>query len=268
MMEQQVPAGKDLYLSVNYAVCQDIRVISSGLNLPLRGLVSWKGQEVNVAAIPTGADPDVGAESEEMVYLGISDFFLNSYAAALYKAEAMEKKLNLDNAYVKFWRNIKKIKHRNEDINAEIQIRELPIIHINREEGISVRPRVRVQFISGEKKPKQFQDVTVECKIAVQIEVKENKLTIPLDKIKCKLETNVVMEWLTKKPLTRVIKNMLYDVLKEGVPIPLPPNINLIQGPAHYRDGFMVLAGSVNWTAEAMKTLAEQMRDHVFRMLE
>ncbi|KAI4797886.1 hypothetical protein KUCAC02_024782, partial [Chaenocephalus aceratus] len=152
---------EELKLAMDYSVSEDITVTPSGLDLPLRGLVYLEGQE-NVPVNTEGADLDLGTDRKEMLYLGISDFFLNSYAASLYEGEAMTRT----------WE----------------------------------KARTR---------------------------------------------------------LTNYIKAQLEGALKDGVKIPLPPKITFVQGPVTYHEGFMVLAGSLDWTEDAMKTLVETILDGV-----
>ncbi|CAI5657759.1 unnamed protein product [Oreochromis niloticus] len=76
---------KDLNISIDYSLSKDIEVRSHSLDVPFKGLVFRQGQGVDAGSIRTGTDP-VFTQTDQMIYVGISEFVFNSVAMMLYKS--------------------------------------------------------------------------------------------------------------------------------------------------------------------------------------
>ncbi|XP_039866440.1 phospholipid transfer protein-like isoform X2 [Simochromis diagramma] len=76
---------KDLNISIDYSLSKDIEVTSHNLDVPFKGLVFRQGQGVDAGSIRAGTDP-VFTQTDQMIYVGISEFLFNSVAMMLYKS--------------------------------------------------------------------------------------------------------------------------------------------------------------------------------------
>uniref|UniRef100_A0AAZ1X5W3 Lipid-binding serum glycoprotein C-terminal domain-containing protein n=2 Tax=Oreochromis aureus TaxID=47969 RepID=A0AAZ1X5W3_OREAU len=76
---------EDHQLDLDYSLTSDIAVTSRSLDISFKGLMSVHGQAVDTDSIRPGKEP-VFTETNKMVYVGISEFFFNGAAMAIYKS--------------------------------------------------------------------------------------------------------------------------------------------------------------------------------------
>ncbi|XP_019212310.1 phospholipid transfer protein isoform X3 [Oreochromis niloticus] len=76
-------------LDLDYSLSSDIAVTSRSLDMSFKGLMSVRGQAVDTDSIRPGKEP-VFTETNKMIYVGISEFFFNGAAMAIYKSGPFE----------------------------------------------------------------------------------------------------------------------------------------------------------------------------------
>ncbi|XP_015260328.1 PREDICTED: uncharacterized protein LOC107104755, partial [Cyprinodon variegatus] len=71
--------------TISYALSEKIRVTSTSIDVPFKGLVFRQGESINGSLIKSGSNP-VWSDANWMAYICISEFLFNSAAMSLYES--------------------------------------------------------------------------------------------------------------------------------------------------------------------------------------
>uniref|UniRef100_A0A669CH91 Bactericidal permeability-increasing protein n=1 Tax=Oreochromis niloticus TaxID=8128 RepID=A0A669CH91_ORENI len=156
-------------LDLDYSLSSDIAVTSRSLDMSFKGLMSVRGQAVDTDSIRPGKEP-VFTETNKMIYVGISEFFFNGAAMAIYKSGPFEV-------------NVPKLEGLKSVVNLLLgavgiqpgpwtaELTEAPIIQISKA-GLSATVNFKAQ---PKAKQKGF---LMTCKVDMNVEFKERHLTM------------------------------------------------------------------------------------------
>ncbi|CAI5660565.1 unnamed protein product [Oreochromis niloticus] len=223
-------------LDLDYSLSSDIAVTSRSLDMSFKGLMSVHGQAVDPGSIRPGKEP-VFTETNKMVYVGISEFFFNGAAMAIYKSGPFEV-------------NVPKLEGLKSVVNLllgavgiqpgllKVKLTKAPIIQI-RNAGLNATVDIETQS-EGQ------QSVFVSCKLDMNVKFEASRLIPVIKTPKCKVETQKIIG----KIVVGAAKAIFYFVDKwfdKGIPIPLPIDLSFIDAKTQFEEGYLVVGGSLNF---------------------
>ncbi|XP_040919472.1 phospholipid transfer protein-like isoform X2 [Toxotes jaculatrix] len=263
----------DFGISIDYSLIRDVQVTAASLDLSFKGLAHRRGEAAAVTS--DGVDP-VFPGNERMAYLGVSQLFFDSAAVSFYNAGAMGKKLEevtsvpakvllrLRQFFTQPWR-------LSAPLSAEVGLTEAPRIRIT-PHGVTVNVRARLRAASTppSRAPHVIASVSATCEVSVRVTVDGNRLTLPYQQVSCSVVTSNSVKQQLVKPLNTLLTNRISDFMEgwfaRGVQLPLPEGVSFTQGTIQYHDGFALVGGDLDFSAEGRRNLqrhlgGEQSRD-------
>ncbi|XP_032443811.1 phospholipid transfer protein-like [Xiphophorus hellerii] len=260
------PLPLDLGINFDYTLTTDIQVTTTSLDMAFKGQAYRQPQPPPV--VEKVMEP-VFKENTMMAYVGVSEFFFNSAAKCLYEAGALTKDLDKKNS--KALKAVLRVKqfftqpwNLDKPLKAQVKLTEAPTISLTQCDGFIFNMRVRVKAIAPETETPVF-SVSAVCPGSVRVTIEGNRLTLPSKDINCRIVTsNKVRDFLVvplNKMMNKEAKEFLSGWFGDGVEIPIPPEINFIQGNVQYEDGYVVVGGSLSSTPAGRQRLAEMGRN-------
>uniref|UniRef100_A0A3Q2W6M3 BPI fold-containing family C protein-like n=2 Tax=Haplochromis burtoni TaxID=8153 RepID=A0A3Q2W6M3_HAPBU len=170
-------------LDLDYSLSSDIAVTSRSLDMSFKGLMFVHGKDVDTNSIKPGIEP-VFTETNHMVYVGISEFFFNGAAMAIYKSGPFEV-------------NVPKLEGLRSIVNVllgavgiqpgllKVKLTEAPIIQISKA-GLSATVDIETQS-EGQ------QSVHVSCKLDMNVKFEASRLIPVVKTPKCNVETQKII---------------------------------------------------------------------------
>uniref|UniRef100_A0A3Q3JR06 Lipid-binding serum glycoprotein C-terminal domain-containing protein n=1 Tax=Monopterus albus TaxID=43700 RepID=A0A3Q3JR06_MONAL len=266
-MLDTIPMSAEVFpgLGINllYSVTRDVQVTATTLDLSFKGLVYQQGEDI--AAVNTGVDP-VFSETNLMAYVGVSEFFLNKIATSLYNAGALKKKYEgvpsrFARSAVRFLQFFRQPWHLFNNLATEVGLTELPVLTITQHDGLTIRVRVRVRAVStpAAREPSVITSVSAICQVSGKPGIQGNLLTLPHQDVRCSIVTKNAVRDVLVRPLNTKLSDSLSDFLGgcfgQALPVPLPQGVIFTQGMVTYHDGFMVVAGDLNFTPTGRRNI-------------
>ncbi|CAI5660568.1 unnamed protein product [Oreochromis niloticus] len=231
---------EDRQLDLDYSLSSDIAVTSRSLDISFKGLMSVHGQAVDTDSKRAGKEP-VFTETNKMVYVGISEFFFNGAAMAIYKSGQLEFNVPEMEGISKAGQEISGIKPG--PWTAELT--EAPIIQISKA-GLSATVNFKAQHKDEQKV------FLMTCKVDMNVEFKERHLTMKFKLPKCDDKSGKIIEKI-KAFFVNILHELITKWFAEEIPIPLPPELSLINAKTQYEEGYLVVGGSLTFNPQSSR---------------
>ncbi|XP_019212309.1 BPI fold-containing family C protein-like [Oreochromis niloticus] len=232
---------EDRQLDLDYSLSSDIEVTSRSLDISFKGLMSVHGQAVDTDSIRPGKEP-VFTETNKMVYVGISEFFFNGAAMAIYKSGPFDFNVSK----LKGWKRL-----FNPGLGAlgiepgpwTAELTEAPIIQISKA-GLSATVNFKAQ---PKAKQKGF---LMTCKVDMNVEFKERHLTMKFKLPKCDDKTGKIIEKI-KAVFVNILHELITKWFVKEIPIPLPAELSIIDAKTQFEEGYLVVGGSLTFNPQS-----------------
>ncbi|XP_008414707.1 phospholipid transfer protein-like [Poecilia reticulata] len=250
----------DLGINFDYTLTRDIQVTATSLDMTFKGLAYRQPQPPPV--VQKVVEP-VFTENDLMAYVGISEFFFNSAARCLYEAgfltdrinsRAMEAASRVKQFFTQPW-------NLDQPLKSQVGLTEAPTISITQRDGFIFNMRIRVKVTAREARTPDVFSVSAVCPVSMMVTIERNRLTLPSKDINCRIETSNTFKKVMVVPLNKLINNEATKFLSgwfgEGVEMPIPPEINFIQGNIRYEDGYVVVGGNLRPTPAGRQRVGE-----------
>ncbi|XP_007565038.1 phospholipid transfer protein-like [Poecilia latipinna] len=260
------PLPLDLGINFDYTLTRDIQVTATSLDMTFKGLAYRQPQPPPV--METVVEP-VFMENTLMAYVGISEFFFNSAARCLYEAGSLSKNFDrINSRAMKFALRVKQFFTQpwnlDQPLEGQVGLTEAPTISITQCDGFIFNMRIRVKVIAPETRRPDVFSVSAVCSVSMMVTIERNRLTLPSKDINCRIETSNKVRKVLVAPLNKLMNNEATKFLSgwfgEGVEIPIPPEINFIQGNVRYEDGYVVVGGDLRSTPAGRQRVADMVR--------
>ncbi|XP_005462663.1 phospholipid transfer protein [Oreochromis niloticus] len=229
---------EDHQLDLDYSLSSDIEVTSSSLDISFKGLLSVHGKAVDPGSIRPGREP-VFTETNKMVYVGISEFFFNGAAMAIYKSGPFEFNVpEMEGLLVGLGQKIMEIKPG--PWTAELI--EAPIIEISNDDLSATA------YFKAQRKAK-LNGFLMTCRFKMDIEFKERLLIMNIQEPKCKEKAGKIKGKFLAF-LVNVFHERITKSLVKEIPIPLPAELSLINATNQFEEGYLVVGGSLTFNPQ------------------
>uniref|UniRef100_A0A669E0Q8 Bactericidal permeability-increasing protein n=1 Tax=Oreochromis niloticus TaxID=8128 RepID=A0A669E0Q8_ORENI len=261
-------------LDLDYSLSSDIAVTSRSLDMSFKGLLSVHGKAVDPGSIRPGREP-VFTETNKMVYVGISEFFFNGAAMAIYKSGPFEFNVpEMEGLLVGLGQKIMEIKPG--PWTAELI--EAPIIEISNDDLSATA------YFKAQRKAK-LNGFLMTCRFKMDIEFKERLLIMNIQEPKCKEKAGKIKgKFLVRRQcsnrftsislyqqifiiiiiiiiitcvslfvqafLVNVFHERITKSLVKEIPIPLPAELSLINATNQFEEGYLVVGGSLTFNPQ------------------
>ncbi|XP_035525666.1 phospholipid transfer protein-like, partial [Morone saxatilis] len=260
-----VPGGQEII--IDYSVTGDVRVSANSLDIPFRGFVSTPGSNVDPDSIRKGEDP-VFTQTDQMAYVGISEFFLNSATTSLHRAGAMSMTDQVTQpiwwGFLKFLQVFTHPFDLMNPMSSEVVVVEVPEISITQDKGVILKvPKVIYKCTAGQ----DVLSVEASCTVALKVAVEENYLILPSDDVVCTITTSSWIKSNMVKPLnwyvSYKVKTFLRGLFDKGLHIPLPEGMGFTQGNIVYQNGYLVVGGSLRLAPSGGEKVVELVMSNI-----
>ncbi|XP_005462673.2 phospholipid transfer protein-like [Oreochromis niloticus] len=232
---------EDRQLDLDYSLSSDIGVTSRSLDISFKGLMSVHGQAVDTDSIRPGREP-VFTETNKMIYVGISEFFFNGAAMAIYNSGPFE--FNVPE--LEGWKS-----GLNPGLKAlgikpgiwTVELTEAPIIEISK-----AGPSATVNF-KAQNEAHQIKFLMI-CQFNMDIGFKERLLIMNIQKPKCKDKTGK-----TNAEILAGVVNVFHKPITKrfvpDIPIPLLAELSIIDAKTQFEEGYLVVGGSLTFNPQS-----------------
>uniref|UniRef100_A0AAX7UXH4 Bactericidal permeability-increasing protein n=1 Tax=Astatotilapia calliptera TaxID=8154 RepID=A0AAX7UXH4_ASTCA len=231
-------------LDLDYSLSSDIAVKSRSIDISFKGLISVHGQAVDTDSITAGKEP-VFTETNKMIYVGISEFFFNGAAMAIYNSGPFE-------VNVPKLEGLKNLVQKTLKIEPglwTVELTKAPIIKIIKT-GLSELSGLSatVNFKAQHKDQQTYFPMI--CKVNMDVEFKERLLIVNIQKLKFEDEARSingnVLAFLVKVFHKRITKWLVKEI-----PIPLPAELSIIDAKTQFEEGYLVVGGSLTFNPQS-----------------
>ncbi|XP_072412972.1 phospholipid transfer protein isoform X1 [Chiloscyllium punctatum] len=257
----------DSYVGIDYSFLSDPDVKADWMDMEFKGMFYPLGNEndtlVNNAVVP------LVKRSQRMVYISVSEYFFDSamysyYKAGVLKTEIPESKMSVDLAYLlrtTFFGAIILLAPTSSAKEAplllDLEVTSAPHCTI-KPSGItvSVNALMNVILLPPNSKPVMLSSIIMESRLNAKVSLKGKKLGMKLDLKRFRMySSKSTLESLALIPLQTPIKALVHFTVmplinertQEGVQIPLPEGIDLINETMRNHMGFLSIGADLHF---------------------
>ncbi|XP_026012257.1 BPI fold-containing family C protein-like, partial [Astatotilapia calliptera] len=271
-------------LDLDYSLSSDIAVKSRSIDISFKGLISVHGQAVDTDSITAGKEP-VFTETNKMIYVGISEFFFNGAAMAIYNSGPFE-------VNVPKLEGLKNLVQKTLKIEPglwTVELTKAPIIKIIKT-GLSELSGLSatVNFKAQHKDQQTYFPMI--CKVNMDVEFKERLLIVNIQKLKFEDEARSIngnvlvrrqcsnrftpislyqqifimiiiiiiiiiiitcVSLFVQAFLVKVFHKRITKWLVKEIPIPLPAELSIIDAKTQFEEGYLVVGGSLTFNPQS-----------------
>ncbi|XP_048406389.1 phospholipid transfer protein isoform X2 [Stegostoma tigrinum] len=257
----------DPYVGIDYSFLSDPDVQTDWMDMEFKGMFYPLDNEndtlVNNAIVP------LVKSSQRMVYISVSEYFFDSamysyYKAGILKTEIPESKMSVDLAYLlrtTFFGAIILLAPTSSAKEAplllDLEVTSAPHCTI-KPSGItvSVSALMNVILLPPNSKPVMLSSIIMESRLNAKVSLKGKNLGMKLDLKRFKMHSSKsTLESLALIPLQTPMKALLHFTVMpiinartlEGVQIPLPEGIDLINETMRNHMGFLSIGADLHF---------------------
>ncbi|XP_041059964.1 phospholipid transfer protein isoform X2 [Carcharodon carcharias] len=257
----------DQYVGIDYSLLNDPDVKSDWMDMEFKGMFYTLGNE-NETLLNNGIIPLVKG-NQRMVYISVSEYFFDSamysyYKAGVLKTEIPENKMSMDLAYLlrtTFFGAIILLtptsSAREAPLLLDLEVTSAPRCTI-KPSGITVTVNalMNVILLPPNSKPVTLSSIIMESKLNAKVSLKGKKLAMKLDLKRFRMySSKSTLESLALIPLQTPMKALLQftvmpiinERILEGVQIPLPEGIDLINETVKNHMGFLSIGADLHF---------------------
>lgn len=263
----------DQYIGIDYSLSNDPVVTSRSLDINFRGMF-FKLSDQNDTLMNQAIEPII-SEYDRMVYLALSEFFFDSgmfsyYKAGIFQTDIVNEKMPKDLQMLlktTYFGTIVMLNPALTDapIGLQITVNSPPKCSIKTSGAtVDMTAVVKVTLLPQGHPPVQLSSMTMETKFNAKFSVIGKRLAIHADLRRFKIFSNQsALESLALIPLQAPLKTMLQMSVvpvinkwtKQGVGIPLPDGLDLIEEIVEYHNGFIVIGANLYFSKGLRKMM-------------